>query len=349
MLRVGIIGSGMIARIRHAPEYSDNKRVAIRGFFDSKAEQAQALALQFGGPAYDSLQEMLDDKQIDAVSVCVANAAHAEVSIAALRAGKHVLCEKPMAVTLEECEAMVAEAKKAGRILMIGHNQRFDPAHIRGRQMIAAGRIGRPLSFRSIFGHPGPDAWVGDANPWFFSRERASFGALADLGIHKTDILHYLLDEPIVKVSASIKTLDKRFPDGSPIDVEDNALCLYETRSGAFGTVQASWTFYGAEENSTLIYGTEGCLRFYDDPDYALIFEPKKGKKELLRLGSMQSNEEQKKGRAPSTGVIDEFVDSVLNKRRPLIDGEEALKAMRVIFAALESAGRGCEVAVEQP
>lgn len=349
MLGVGIIGSGMITRIRHAPEYSNNKRVRIMGFFDSKPELAQAMALKFGGRAYDSLEAMLEDRTIDAVSVCVANAAHARVSIAALRAGKHVLCEKPMAVTLNECESMVAEAKKAGRNLMIGHNQRFDAAHVRGREMIAAGRIGRPLSFRSIFGHPGPEHWTGEPNPWFFSRQRASFGALADLGIHKTDILHYLLDEPIVKVSARVKTLDKRFPDGSPIDVEDNALCMYETRSGAFGTVQASWTFYGGEENSTLIYGTEGCLRFHDDPAYDLIFEPMTGKDEHLRLGRLQSNEEQKQGIAPNTGVIDEFVDSVLAGRRPAIDGEEALKAMRVVFAALDSARQGCELQVVQP
>ena len=148
MLRVGIIGSGMITRIRHAPEYSDNKRVTIMGFFDNKREQAQAMALQFGGRVYDSLEQMLADPAIDAVSVCVANAAHAEVSIAALRAGKHVLCEKPMAVSLQECEAMVLEARKARRNLMIGHNQRFDEAHILGREMISQGRIGRPSDSR---------------------------------------------------------------------------------------------------------------------------------------------------------------------------------------------------------
>lgn len=349
MLNVGIIGCGMISRIRHAPEYSDNPRCRIRGYYDSSPASARELADLYGGKVYPSLDEMLADEAIQAVSVCVANAAHAQVSIQALDAGKHVLCEKPMAVSLQECENMVAAAKKAGRWLMLGHNQRFAAAHVRAREMISHGAIGRPLSFRTVFGHPGPEEWTGKPNPWFFSRERASFGALADLGIHKTDIIHFLLDEPIVRVSAMMGTLDKRFPDGSLIDVEDNALCLYETRSGAMGAMQVSWTYYGKEENFTRIYGSLGSLRLYDDPEYSLIWEPRKGKPERYKLDELHSNEEQKGGRAPNTGVIDAFVESVLTDRRPAIDGKEALKAMRVVFAAIQSSESGQAVEVEHP
>lgn len=112
MLRVGVIGCGSIAKQRHGYEYFHNANVEIKGFFDRRQERVEALTALYGGRVYATIDEMLADSEIDAVSVCLANAAHAEVSIKALRAGKHVLCEKPMAVTLEECEAMLSAARE---------------------------------------------------------------------------------------------------------------------------------------------------------------------------------------------------------------------------------------------
>ena len=97
-MRVGVIGCGKIAQVRHIPEYCANESVEIGGYFDFNAERAKELSEKFGGRAYQSVEEMFADQAIDAVSVCVANHAHAETTIKALRAGKHVLCEKPMAV-----------------------------------------------------------------------------------------------------------------------------------------------------------------------------------------------------------------------------------------------------------
>ena len=280
------------------------------------------------------------------MSVCNANSDHAEVTIKALRAGKHVLCEKPMAVTLADCEAMVMEAEKAGKLLMLAHNQRFMEAHVKAREMIEAGMLGRILSFRTTFGHPGPERWTGKADTWFFDKEKARLGVIADLGIHKTDLVHYLLGEPITQVLALIGTFDKRYPDGSPINVDDNAFCLYTTASGIMGSMHVSWTFYGQADNSTIIYGTEGILRLYDDPDYPLIFEKKSGDIERFGQDELISDKDQGSGERKSTGVIDHFVDSVLGYTKCRIDGREALKAMRVIFAAEESAKTGRSITV---
>ena len=129
MINVGIIGCGKIAQIRHIPEYAANPHAEVCGFYDINQARAEELASKFGGRAYASYQELLADERIDAVSVCAANHVHAEISIAALKAGKHVLCEKPMAVTLEECKAMVAAAEESGKYLMIGQNQRLAKAH----------------------------------------------------------------------------------------------------------------------------------------------------------------------------------------------------------------------------
>lgn len=349
MLHVGIIGCGRITQVRHAPEYTENPRSRILGFVDSDIERARETALAFGGKTYADTQEMLADPAIEAVSVCVANTAHAQVTIAALRAGKHVLLEKPMAVTLEECQAIVDEAAAAGRIVMLGHNQRFARAHVRAREMIRQGLIGQPLSFHTSFGHSGPEIWTRNADSWFIHRDRAGLGVLADLGIHKTDLMHFLLDDPIVEVSAQMGTLDKQYPDGAPIDLEDNATCLYRTRGGIMGTMHVSWTMYASEDNSTRIYGTKGALRLYDDPKYSLIYEPVGGKTKRMALDVLVSNEDQTIGKRANTGVIDAFVDSVLTGTRPVIDAQEALKAMKVIFAAVQSARDGQSMRVTQP
>lgn len=348
MLKIGIIGCGKIAQVRHAPEYAENPHCTITACYDFNPERAKTMAAAYGAVAYESLEALLDSG-VDAVSVCSANNVHASATVAALRKGIHVLCEKPMAVTLSDCETMVAAQAETGKILMIAHNQRFARAHVAAREMIARGDLGKILSFHTTFGHPGPEGWTGQRNSWFFDKSTAAFGAMADLGIHKTDLIHYLLGEKIQKVSATIATLDKTYPDGTPISVDDNALCLYETESGIRGTMHVSWTFYGQEDNSTRIYGTKGILRIYDDPQYSIIWEKTDGTVERMSLDQMTSNKEQTSGGRTSTGVIDAFIDCIRKGEKPAIDGVEALKAMRVIFTAAQSAQQGCTVSVDHP
>lgn len=345
MYKIGIIGCGKITQVRHAPEYAENPNCQLVAYFDGLPERAQALAALYGGQVYDSVEALLAS-DVDAVSVCVSNVTHAAVTIAALNAGKHVLCEKPMATTLEDCEAMNAAARKNGKYLMIGHNQRFALAHQKAKALIDQGAIGKVLAFHTTFGHPGPEGWTGLANPWFFDKKQAAFGAMADLGVHKTDLLHFLLGEPITQVSAMMATLDKKFPDGTPVTVDDNAFCLYQTQNGITGTLHVSWTFYGPEDNSTRIYGTEGILRCYDDPEHSLILEHKNGETEHFKLDQMTSNKEQTSGGRSNTGVINAFIESLVNGVPPMISGEEAIKAMRVIFAAEQSALEGRQITV---
>ena len=141
MIRVGIIGCGSIARQRHAAEYNKNPNVEIIGYYDALTQRAESLAEKFGGRVFKSCEELLACEEIDAVSVCVANNAHAKMSILAMEAGKHVLCEKPMAVTLEDCEAMIACSRKTGKKLMIGHNQRFTDAHVAVKKLLDSGDL----------------------------------------------------------------------------------------------------------------------------------------------------------------------------------------------------------------
>ena len=161
MVRVGVIGCGKIAQVRHLPEYEANSNAQITAVFDMNYDRACEIAKAYGAVAYKTLEELLAS-DVDAVSVCTANANHAASTIAALKAGKHVLCEKPMAITIDECEQMVAEARAAGKKLMIDQNQRFARAHVRAKELLDAGKIGDVLTFRTTFGHGGPETWSVD-------------------------------------------------------------------------------------------------------------------------------------------------------------------------------------------
>lgn len=346
MLKIGIIGCGKITEVRHAPEYAENPNCQLAAFFDVVPERAKALAEQYGGVAYDSIEALLAS-DVDAVSVCVANAYHAQASIQALKAGKHVLCEKPMATTPEDCEAMVAAAKAAGKFLMIGQNQRLAKAHVKAREIIESGEMGKVITFETHFAHPGPEGWTGVRDSWFFDKKVASFGVMADLGVHKTDLIHYLTGKKIVRTSAVLATLNKTFSDGRPITVDDNAYAIYTMEDGVVGTMHVSWTNYGNENNSTKIYMEGGVLRMYDDPKYSLIVEKRDGEVIPYELDLLTSNKEQTTGGRTSTGVIDAFVESIITNTPPAISGESAMRAMKVVFANEQSAQLGKAVDVQ--
>lgn len=343
MVRIGVIGCGKIAQVRHIPEYEANPDARVVALFDANAERARALAAEHGCRACATLEELLAADDVDAVSVCTSNATHAQAAIAALRAGKDVLCEKPMAVTIEECEAMVAAARETGRTLMIDQNQRLAKAHVRAKELLDAGRIGRVLTFRTTFGHGGPETWSVDpgTGSWFFDPKRAAMGAMADLGVHKTDLVQWLIGQTVTSATARVTTLDKRDPAGNLVGVDDNALVIYEMSGGAVGTMTASWTYYGPEDNSTVLYGTEGVMRVYDDPAHSIVIDRRDGERELYDVEAIQTNDNQ-----TASGVIDAFVDGLVRGEKPLISGESVLPAMRAVFASIESSRTGRTVAV---
>ncbi len=345
MVNIGIIGCGKIAQVRHIPEYAANPQAKLAAYYDLNAARAAELAKKYGGKAYASVDELLADPAIDAVSVCTSNVTHAEITIAALKAGKHVLCEKPMATTLADCEAMVQTARETGRKLMIGQNQRLAKAHVRARELIAAGLIGEIVGFRTTFGHGGPETWSVDPgqNVWFFDKTKAAMGAMADLGVHKTDLIHYLTGQVVVETTARLAAVDKRDASGNLIGVDDNAVCIYRLSGGALGSMTASWTFYGAEDNSTVLYGTRGILRLYDHPQFSIQVTTREGERIFYEVDKIQTNENQ-----TSSGVIDAFVSCLVENREPEISGAEVLKTMRVIFASIESSQTGRTVAIKQ-
>ncbi len=344
MINVGIAGCGKIAQVRHIPEYAARCDVKLCGFYDINAARAREMAAKWGGKAFDRYEDLLACSDIDAVSICSANVAHADMAVAALKNGKHVLCEKPMAVTEEECERMAAAARESGKTLMIDQNQRLAAAHVKARELIEAGALGKILTFSTAFCHGGPETWSVDpgAGTWFFDKNRAAMGAMADLGIHKTDLIQFLTGQVVTEVLSCVTTLDKKFADGSPITVDDNALCVYRLSGGAVGTMTASWTCYGAEDNSTVISGTKGVLKLYRDREHSVILETRDGI-EYFDVDRIQTNDDQ-----TASGVIDMFIDHILDPQKPYISGESVLPAMRAVFAALKASETGRKVRVNE-
>ena len=327
-IKVAVIGCGSIAKYRHIPEYAAREDVQLIAFCDLVKERADGYASKYQAKAYTDYEELLREEKPDVVSVCLPNYLHAKVTIAAAKTGAHVLCEKPMATTDEEAFAMIAAAKENNVLLMIGHNQRFMAPHQKAKEILARGYLGKVISFRTTFGHPGPEGWSIDGrNSWFFEKEQAVLGAMGDLGVHKTDLMRYLLDDEIVEVGAFVETLAKE-----DTTIDDNAVCLVKTAKGAVGTLTASWS-YKKEDNSTVLYCEHGVMRLADDPTYQVIVHLQDGSVEQYQVGAVSTNEKQ-----VASGVIDEFIDSIQAGRTPSIPGEEGQKSLAVVLAMMESA-----------
>ncbi|WJV17602.1 Gfo/Idh/MocA family oxidoreductase [Rossellomorea marisflavi] len=328
-LKIGVIGCGSIAKHRHIPEYMANEHAEIVAVCDVVKDRAEEMADQIGAKAYTDYKDLLKDESIEAVSVCTPNALHAPISVDALKAGKHVLCEKPMATSTEEAEAMIVAANEAGRKLMIGHNQRFVPSHQKAKELISKGEAGKIYSFRTAFGHGGPEGWSVDGkDSWFFKKEEAFIGAMGDLGVHKTDLMRYILGEEFVEVGAFVETSSKE-----NADVDDTAVCVLKTESGTIGTLAASWS-YQKEDNSTVIYGEKAVLRLEEDPVNSLVVQYSTGEVVKYELGGIQTNDD---GGQSASGVIDRFVTSVVEDVPAAVPGEEAMKSLQVVLGALES------------
>jgi predicted dehydrogenase len=335
-LKIGIVGAGTVVRVRHLPETKLNPDAEVSAICDIVESRAKEMAAQYNCKAYTDYKKLIQDPGLDAVIVAATNTTHAEMSIAALKAGKHVMCEKPMATTLEDAREMVETAKATGKKLMIAHNQRLEPANQKAREIIQSGKLGKVLTFTSVFGHPGSEVWAIDGEKtWFYRKEITGLGVLGDLAIHKLDLLRWILDDNYIEATAFLDTLSKTYPSGELIDVEDNALCLLRTEKGAMGTMIASWS-YQKEDNSTTIYCQNGILEIYQNPDFPLVVHYDFQRGEYFKLGKKSTNVEQIK-----SGIIDAFVDALVNDTDVPIPGEEGYKALEAVIACRKASETG--------
>ena len=210
----------------------------------------------------------------------------------------------------------MAAAVEAGRMIVQRRtgtpDARAQPAArahaLRAKELLEAGAIrGDPLRADN-FKHSGPESWsVERGGTWFFSKNKATFGVLSDLGSHKFDLVRYLLGDEIQSIFATLQTLDKRDADGNLIDLDDNAICVFKMRGGIPGTMIVSWTNYGVEDNSTVIYGTKGTMKIFASELDDIVVDLSDGTSARHHVSRMSTNDNQL-----SSGIIDAFIETIL-------------------------------------
>jgi len=170
------------------------------------------------------------------------------------------------------------------------------------------------------------------AHTWFFKKEEAFVGTMGDLGVHKADLIRWLLGSEVVEAGAFVDTLAKRNEKGKAISVDDNAVCILRLANGAMGQLTASWT-YTNEDNITVIYGSKGQMTLGANPAFPVEVVLKSGEVAQYKVGGVSTNEAQ----LPS-GIPDAFIDAILDNTDPAISGQEGLKALAIVLACLKSA-----------
>jgi predicted dehydrogenase len=277
---------------------------------------------------------MAADPDIDAVVNGLPNCLHAPVTIQMLEAGKHVLCEKPMATSVAEGEKMVEAARRAGRKLMIAHMWRFDREILWLRDVVASGVLGKIFKAKShaiwLYEGPRPESW-------FVKPDLAGGGALADMGIHSLDTLRFVLGNARPKkVFANVGT---RFED---IELDDTATLLLEFEGDIAALVEAGWYHLYADglEGYTQVYGTKGYAR-------ALPSELHTHVEGVWSVTRPQMPKRKQQCDMPMyQAQMDYFLDCLLRDKEPTPGGEDGLWAMRTLEAAYRSAETGEAVAI---
>lgn len=328
MVNVGIIGCGSITEFRHAPEYANNSNAKIVGFYDNNIERAKQFATKYNAKAYDSIEELFNDSEVNSVSICTPNHTHASLCEMAIKHNKHILCEKPMVTNLSDAEKLKELYQNSNVKFVVGHNQRFLEAHQKAKEIIEQNYLGKVLTYKTTFGHSGPESWGVDKSKstWFFKKEFSVYGVLGDLGVHKIDLMRYILGSDFKEVYALGTTLDKKGEDGKLVEVEDNFIVTSIMENGAVGSGTFSWTYYGSEDNSTTIYFENGIIYLFSDPECTLIVEHKDGRRECLSKAKIQTNTSQ-----DASGIIDHFVDVIENNIQPIAGFEDGYKSIKIV------------------
>ncbi len=328
-VRVAVIGCGLIAQRQHLPAYVAAEEAEIVALVSGHRETAEVAARQFGNPrVLSTWQETIADPDVDAIDICTPNHLHAEIAIAAARAGKHVIVEKPMATELADADTMVAAAHEAGVVLMLAHNQRFVPHFETMRRLIAEGTIGRIYSARSIFMHAGPDESWGAASSWFWEEQSAGGGSLLDLGIHMIDLLIWTLDRPVLEVSAMTARVLK------PTFADDNAFLTIRFEGDILASVQSSWSARPVPERNLSFHGELGNMVVGRTADEPIVIRLQDGARSKKVLPSIPEASE-------FGNPFVHFVRSIQNGTKPLVTGEDGRASLAVALAAYESARTG--------
>ncbi len=329
-IKVGVIGAGAIG-YAHIQGYQTSGKAEVVGIVTRTEEHARQAAEKFGIESwYTDYHKLLKRKDLDAVSICTPNYLHAQQVIDSAKAEKHILCEKPLATTLDEINQMIKAVREANVFLMNPSHQRFIPILENVKSVLDL--LGTITFVRYRFAHQGPyTTWRAmSKDKWFYDTEKAGGGVLLDLGPHALDILDWYFGDIEAVQCAILRTFAK------PIKNEDTAVLLLKFKSGIIAELDTSWAS-NPEFNEFQIYGTEGTIKVDLWERSPIEFLPRKLKRnERIKKMNFQGIFQQVS--VAQRKMIHYFVDCLCNKKEPEFTGELGRKILRVILAAYESA-----------
>lgn len=344
-LRVGVIGLGMgKAHIRGFQSHHRSEVVAIS---DINEERLAAVGDELNvGNRYADFQEMMDKENLDVVSIATPNSLHKPITLASLKAGCHVLCEKPMALNAKEAREMIVASKNAKKRLMINFSYRFRPQSIAMKQQVDSGLLGHIYFARSIWHRRRGMPKFGG---WFGQKKMSGGGPLIDLGVHRLDLALWLMGhpKPTYVMGSTYDTIATALAkkQGKPFDVEDFAASLIKFKNGATLILEASWAGYIKEKElmKTRILGTKGGLLQYNMAEgYTFEVETyleKDGCQYDLKLHDNIPVPAAK-------SAMGHFVDCIANNKPHMATGHEGLIVMEILDAIYESARTGKPVKI---
>ena len=302
-LRWGLIGTGDIARKRVAPALRDSPHCDFVGVSRARAERAEEFARAFGARRwYGRWQDLLADDEIEAVYIATPVNLHAEQTIAAAEAGKHVLCEKPMALTVAECDRMIAACRAHRVALGIAYYRHFYPAVLRVKHLLASGEIGAPvLAQINAFERFNPVP--ADPRHWFVRKAQAGGGPMFDFGCHRIEILLNTFG-PIAQVTSLLANV------AFEREVEDTAAAVFRFETGACATLTV--THAASEPQDTFdVYGTRGSVHI----------RQLNGGDMTIRTDDGERGESHPPHSNLHRPLIDDFAEAIRSRRDPKVTG----------------------------
>ena len=338
VVKVGLIGAGFVSEIH---EYAfrnyvkDAEVIAV-----ASPHRAEQFAKERGIPNYfTDYHDLLAMDEIDVVTVAVPNYLHKQITVDAAKAGKHVICEKPLAVTLEEADEMIETCKREGVLLMYAEELCFAPKYVRAKELIKEGALGEPFLVKQSEEHDGPHM------PWFWDVNLSGGGVLLDMGCHSVEYGRFIFDKPKVK---SVTAFCGTFVHKDKTEGEDHSIMVVEYEGNKINIAENSWAKGGGVDDRCEIYGDKGNTRADLLKGSSLLTFSKEGygyaveKAGTTKGWTFTMFEEIWNYGFPQE--MQHFVNCVLGKEEPLETGEDGREVLKILYAAYQSAGTGCKV-----
>lgn len=345
-LGIGVIGCGGIAKFAHLPNLARNPRARIVALADIDVDRARTVAAEYGVDAvYSDYHDLIANPDVEAVCVTTWPAAHAGPVIAAAEAGKHILCEKPIAISLDEADAMVAAADKAGVKFTMGYQHRFGTELPLMKQLLDEGLLGKIMAMTTISAGPSRHRV-----PWFLQKQFAGGGVLMDWGIYTAHTILYLMG-PVETVFATGETFRTETMVGDElltgIDVEDTIAATLRFKSGAIGSWFAAWAT-AAGHGSLSIDGAAGSIVKRGGEDIIRVYSTKldeppflQGWRELPAVEPLLADRHYRK--------LAHLIDAVLDDKPLEMTGADGRDALELVLAIYRSAETGQPVTLPLP